>query len=351
MKQLILLVLISLINYNGQAITINDSTLNLIKTKVQDMHEGFAISIAILSNNEVSYIGILKQNDSLITVDIKDSLFEIGSVTKVFTSTILANEVVNKTIKLEDDVNKAFKFKFNDKIKLTYLSLANHTSGMYRLPSNILPLLLTNPTNPYSNYSFDMFDSYLKKELTLKKRDSLRYSYSNLGAGLLAYSLSNNRKLPFETLLNMDIFTPYEMNATSYNYKTSFIGISENNEASDNWQFKALKGAGGLTSNVTDLTKFITAHFNPNNKVLNLTRQETFVSSKTISIGLAWHILHPNTDEKMFWHNGGTGGYTSSISFRPHHKTGVIILSNISAMHSKSYKIDELCFELLNSLN
>jgi CubicO group peptidase (beta-lactamase class C family) len=122
-------------------------------------------------------------------------------LTKVFTSTLLADEVVNKNIKLKASVNKAFSFKFNDKIKLSYLDLSNHTSGMYRLPSNIMPMLFENPNNPYSQYSYDLFNDYLKSELQLDDNEVPKYTYSNLGAGLLAYALSNRKGQEFESLL------------------------------------------------------------------------------------------------------------------------------------------------------
>ena len=130
------------------------------------------------------------------------------------------------------------------------------------------------------------------------------------------------------------------MSTSGYESKTSFVGISANESEAENWQFNALKGAGGLISNTNDLARFISAQFSTDNKELNLTRKKTFPVTENMSIGLGWHILKPQTVEEKFWHNGGTGGFTSSISFRTTNKTGVIILSNISAMHEKSSVID-----------
>ena len=225
--------------------------------------------------------------------------------------------------------------------------MANHTSGMFRLPSNIMPLLFKNPENPYSEYSYDLFKEYLIDELQIAENETLKYDYSNLGAGLLAYALSNKKNQEFESLLQETIFDKYTMSSTAFERKTSFDGIGADGSRAENWQFNALKGAGGLISNTSDLSKFIQAQFDIENTELALTRKETFSISNNFSIGLGWHIYDSNQEDEKYWHNGGTGGYTSSISFRTTNQTGVIILSNISALHEKSPVIDELCFELL----
>lgn len=344
-------ILFSLFLFNSYSQESKASFTDFIKKEMDSMPEGFAISVALIKDREVVHIGMLKENDQLVLKDLQDSLFEIGSITKVFTSTLLANEIVNKNIKEKKPVNKVFPFQFNDKIKISYLSLANHTSGMYRLPSNLIPFIAKIPGNPYSEYTYAILDEYLKEELQLDKSEKPKYSYSNLGAGLLAYAISNSKGKKFEDLLEETIFSRYGMTNTSFNGKTSFSGIGPNEEKTGNWQFDALKGAGGLISSTADLSRFIQAQFDSNNIELTLTRKETFTVSENLSIGLGWHIIQPNTKEQMYWHNGGTGGFTSSTVFKTSSKIGVIVLSNISPSHSKGELIDKLCFELLNLLD
>jgi len=350
MRIFILLIILSCFLKESYAQNEHDSLIKYIENSIDSMPNGFAISIAIIQKGEIEYFGFIKEDEQLIRANIKDSLFEIGSLTKVFTSTVLANKVISGDIKLTCRVNKEFPYKFNNKIKLTYQSLANHTSGLYRLPSNIMPLLIKNQKNPYSEYTFELFDEYLIKELQIENNTNPKYSYSNLGAGLLAYSLSNQSNKSFESLLKELIFEKYNMTATSYDYKTSFMGIGADGNTVDNWQFSAMIGAGGLISSTYDLSKFITSQFDDKNTELMLSRKETFSISDNFSIGLGWHILASQTKDEKYWHNGGTGGYTSSISFKTSNKTGVIILSNISALHSRSSSIDKLCFGLLDQI-
>ena len=352
MKLFVFLLFLSLSSLSSQlfAQVNNDTLISFVSKKIASMPNGFVVSIALLKDEEVNYIGLAKENDHLVVKEFKDSLFEIGSLTKVFTSSLLAHEVVNNNLKLRKPINKLFPYKFKDEIKLSYQELANHTSGMYRLPSNILPLIIRNMDNPYSEYSFHLFDKYLQQELQIQQSDFPKYSYSNLGAGLLAYALSIKREEPFENLLSEIIFTQYGMVNTAFDINTSFHGMDAYGQIAENWQFKALKGAGGLISNTSDLSKFVIAQFDSNNCSLSLTRKATHSISDSMSIGLGWHIINPNSSDLKYWHNGGTGGFTSSISFRTLNKTGVIILSNISSLHKRSKIIDELCFQLLDVL-
>lgn len=196
-----------------------------------------------------------------------------------------------------------------------------------------------------------MFDTYLKDQLQLKPNEELAYEYSNLGAGLLAYALSMRCDQPFERLLKDRIFQPYGMSNTAFDKTTSFTGINAYDTTARNWHFDALKGAGGMISTTADLSKFVQAQFDTTNVVMTLTQKKTHRISENMSIGLGWHIIHKGGTSLKYCRNDGTGGFTSSISFRPSSSTGVVILSNISAMHAKSAVIDHLCFELLDHIS
>lgn len=113
----------------------------------------------------------------------------------------------------------------------------------------------------------------------------------------------------------------------------------------------ALVGAGGIYSNVKDLAKFTQAHFNLKNRELNLTQKSTFsIPEYGMDVGLAWNIIEPIPGKNWHMHNGGTGGYTSILAMDTTSKTGVIILTNVSAFHPKARSIDLLCVELMKSL-
>jgi CubicO group peptidase (beta-lactamase class C family) len=125
-------------------------------------------------------------------------------------------------------------------------------------------------------------------------------------------------------------------------------GLNKNGEIVSNWDFDALFGAGGILSTSEDLARFATAQFNPENKALELTRKTTFEIKGDTKIGLGWHILASSNGGNLFWHNGGTGGYSSSIIMKVKEKMAVIILSNVFDINDK---IDALSYDLINKTN
>lgn len=124
-------------------------------------------------------------------------------------------------------------------------------------------------------------------------------------------------------------------------------GQNSNGEITSNWDWDVLFGAGGILSTTEDLVKFADAQFNPKNKELTLTRTPTSDIDENMKIGLGWHLLKSKNGKDLVWHNGGTGGYSSSMTLNTNDKTAVIILSNLSAYHPKMRNIDGLCFELI----
>lgn len=317
----------------------------VIFSKSKDLPNNAQVSIAIIQNGKVNYYGIKKLNDTIKPAENQKKIFEIGSITKVFTSTVLASLVENKKIKLTDEINSYYPFAFKNNIKLTFESLANHTSGLPRLPEN---LDLSNNTNPYKSYGKAKIEEYLKSFLKLEAKPYTKYSYSNLGAGLLGYTLGLSQKTSFQSLLQKKIFDKYRMTnsiTTSQNLGNRLVkGLNKNGEAVSNWDFDALFGAGGILSTTEDLSKFINAQFNPQNKELELTRKTTFEINGDTKIGLGWHKPESKNAEDLFWHNGGTGGYSSSIFMKVKERTAVIVLSNVFDANDK---IDALSHDLL----
>ncbi len=317
----------------------------IIYAKTKDFPNKTQLSIAVIQNGETNYYGVIKENDTIKPTKNQNKIFEIGSITKVFTSTVFASLVEDKKLKLTDEINTFYSFPFKDKTKITFQSLANHTSGLPRLPKN---LDLSNETNPYKNYGKKEIEEYLKNLLKLENEPSKISSYSNLGAGLLGYTLGLSQKSSFQKLLQKRIFDKYKMTnsfTTSQNLDNRLVkGLDENGEVVSNWDFDVLFGGGGILSSTEDLVKFANAQFNPKNKELALTRKPTFNVDESMKIGLGWHILKTDKVFNWVWHNGGTGGYSSSMVIDAEKRNGVIILSNVSKINEN---IDDLCFKLM----
>ena len=338
-------------NLSTKYLDVTREQTEIIFEKIKSFPNNTIVSIAIIKEGIVSYYGVNKLNDTIITVNNEKSVFEIGSISKVFTSTLLANLVIDKKVKLKENINDYLKIPFNDDIKISFISLANHTSGIPRLPTN-LDLTKVDINNPYKTYDEQALKEYLTKDLELSNKGE--YQYSNLGAGLLGYTLSQIEKSTYENLLQNKIFSKYSMqNSTSdiSKVKGNLVkGLDAKGNEIQNWEFSILKGAGGILSTTEDLSKFAIVHFECSNKELKLTRKKTNKVSNNMNIGLGWHLMKSESKNIWNWHNGATGGYLSSMAIDTKTKNGIIILSNVSPVNPKMGNIDKLCFELMKTL-
>ena len=326
------------------------SVQEMVLIHSKDFPANTQLSIALIENGAVTFYGFLKTRDRVTPVHNEDRIFEIGSITKVFTSTVLAGLVTEGALRLEDRINPYYPFPFHRDIQLDFKSLANHSSGLPRLPSNFAAAR-TEPLNPYLNYDVHFLEAYLKNQLTQQQPAGEKFEYSNLGAGLLGYTLGRSQKTSFTELLKKKVFDKYKMAHTytrpSQAGQQLIRGLNAKGEAVPNWDFDVLFAGGGILSSARDLSKFAIAQFDSTNRELALTRVPTFTVNDRMQIGLGWHIIQSNYGKVFCWHNGGTGGYSSSMAVDVASRKGIILLSNVSAFHPEKEHIDQLCFALM----
>jgi len=322
--------------------------------KVSMFPDKTQLAIAVIKNEKTNYYGFIKENNNLSNVQNEDKIFEVGSITKVFTATVLADLVVKNKLELDTNIQQYFDFPFKDKTKISLLSLANHTSGLRSHPTNF-DTSIENLINFYKEYDEDMMKDYLQYSLQLTSADENRYEYSNFGGGLLSYVLELSQKQSFKELLQQKVFDKYKMSNTYMdrsNLKNELvIGLDKNGTEAENWDFDILFGAGGVLSSVRDLSKFVSAHFVESDKELALTRQATYTVDDEMKVGLGLHIIKIDDNNEVYWHNGGTGGYKASMVFNIETKSAAIILSNISVFNPDHMNIDSLCVKLNSMLN
>lgn len=314
------------------------------------------LAAAVIADDEVAYYGgilrQIKKEKQVEPIENRDSVFEIGSITKLFTSSVLAQMHIENQLSIDDEIHNYLKFELHQNRSVTFRQLASHTAGLPRLPPDLLrELLFKKNTNPYAGYTEDRLLNYLKNQLKQKRKT--RYRYSNLGVGILGYVLTQVAQLSFENLLQKRIFTPLDMGSSSTvrdKLKSRLVtGLDTKGRPADNWDLGALTAAGAMLSNVSDMVKYAKANFDSENVVYQLQQQETFRINKTFSVALGWHIYKPEPKKVSIWHahEGGTGGYSSFIALNIKKRSGVIILSNISGLHLlKGRKLSNLAFVL-----
>src|SRR5690606_16669377 len=267
--------------------------------------EKFQMSLAFVQGGRVEHYGILREGDSLISIENQFGIFELGSITKVFNATLLAGFVQDGELSLTDGINGHFGFPFNNGLDFTFVELANHSSGLPRLPSDFQTVALLNPGNPYRKYDNEKLEKYLREKVKLVYEKGEKSSYSNLGAGLIAQTLIRYSNTSYEELLQQQIFQKYGMgHSTTQREQVGEAlvgGLDQDGDPTSNWDLGALLGAGGIYSNTSDLAKFAMAQFDSTNLELALTREKTIADSGNVDIGLGWYILDRGAGGKWYW--------------------------------------------------
>lgn len=284
--------------------------------------------------NVVAFGKVAKDRDAVLD---GDTVFEIGSVTKVFTSLLLADMVERGEVRLDTPVAellpKTVKVPAHNGRQITLLDLSTQSSGLPRLPDNLRP---TDLANPYADYDAAKLYQFLSG-YTLPRDPGEKYEYSNLGAGLLGYALALKAGMPYGELVRHRILEPLGMRSTSIvlsddQKRRLAAGYDAALNPAKNWDFDALAGCGALRSTANDLLRFLSANLELTDTPLKAamrrmhsTRKPTGVPD--LDIAMAWHI-YTKFGGRIIWHNGGTGGYRSFIGFDPASKKGVVVLCN-----------------------
>jgi CubicO group peptidase (beta-lactamase class C family) len=266
-----------------------------------------------------------------------DTVFEIGSVTKVFTSLILADMIEKGAVKPDDPVSKLLpatvKVPSRNGRQITLLDLSMQVSGLPRLPDNLKP---ADPANPYADYDAAKLYEFLSR-YALTRDPGEKYEYSNLAVGLLGHALALKAGMSYEDLLRRRIFDPLGMSSTSITLseaqkKRLAPGYDGSLKPVKNWDFAVLAGCGAVRSTVNDMLKFVAANLELTDTPLKAAMRRMRTMRKEIGvpdleIGMAWHVF-TKFDTQIWWHNGGTYGYRSFLGFNPAKKEGVVVLCN-----------------------
>ncbi|WP_175416244.1 serine hydrolase domain-containing protein [Aggregatimonas sangjinii] len=284
----------------------------------------------------------------------KHTLYEIASLTKTFTGTLLAKAILDKKVGLDDDIRKYLpesypNLEFNGQ-PITFRSLVTHTSGLPNMFPN-RPEIFENPDwdeLPFriNELQTGFTEKQFLEELHQVKLDTVsgyKFSYSNSGANLLGLCLERMYKNPYEDLVKNHILKPLEMENT-------YVGISNNNS-----QFlakglnvkgiemparaeKELNAEGGIISTLDDMIKYMQFGLDTNNPLIQISHQELFDGKYgDFENGLFWQIFKNGEKARKIFQNGGAFGTSSWMTLLPETNTGVFIITNVSGpeVHQK----------------
>ena len=281
-----------------------------------------------------------------------DSVFEIGSITKVFTAILLADMADRGEVTLDDPIAKYLPSNMRvperSGRKITLLDLSTQTSGLPRLPDNLKP---ADPRNPYVDYTVERMYEFLSRH-ELRRDPGEQFEYSNLGVGLLGHVLALRAGKSYERLVKERILDPLDMDHTAITltpWMNTHLARGHNTAGAVvmNWDVGVLAGAGALRSTMDDMLKFARANLAPHRttrgrlqQVMQRTHAVRAPATNNAFVGMNWIVRRSNGQE-VVWHNGGTAGYRTWMGFDKQKGLAAVVLTN------SAHGADDLGFELL----
>ncbi len=300
------------------------------------------VAIGVYHNGEKSHYFFGKKDLSTGEKIDELTIFEIGSITKTFTALLFANAVTQNQVSLNDTIDGFFPLNmqvpYKDGVHISFLNLLNHTSGLPSEPDN-LPA-----EQPVANFDETALANYFNN-LQLHNTPGTTYEYSNLGMGLVGYLLGRAAGTEYDDLLKETIFTPMGMQYTCCkaedipinNVAQGYYGM----QRTDFYQWSNIfEAAGTIKSNLHDMMIYLKENIHPDSsslkEALTLTQTRTFTVNEHFHMGLGWHITIDGNNNEIYWHNGGTRGFSSFIAFNNATKDGVVVLINSYSLKAQN---------------
>jgi CubicO group peptidase (beta-lactamase class C family) len=283
---------------------------------------------------KTSFVPVGRRSAADSTPMTADTLFEIGSITKMFTGLLLAQAVAVGRVTLDDPIAKHLPVGLMlppDVAAITLGQLATHTSGLPRLPADLSP---ANTSDPYADYSTASLHASLQN-CKLTGPAPQPAAYSNLGIGLLGHLLTRVYGVSYENLLREKITRPLGLTDTVITLDNSqqarLAPPHSGSQRVANWTFDAMAGAGAIRSTAADLLRFVErlmAADSPLQAAWELARQpRADFPAYAGKVGLG--VFMSERDGKLLYgHDGGTGGYRSHLEFSPGVGESLVVLIN-----------------------
>jgi len=267
----------------------------------------------------------------------EDYLYEIGSITKTFTTSLLAKLIHEGVMSLDDAISKYFDGLDGDYYP-TLRRLATHTAGYGHYPASFLDgfksLILPRVTGSRNGGVLPGFveidEKKMKKLLHENKKEDKDYpwAYSNFGLGLVGYALGKASGAGYQAAMGEFLKNDLEMPNSFTHVKNSTLqAYDRKNRKIGNWDFSntVLDGTGCINSTAEDMLTYAGKQMD-GSSYLSLAHEIKTSISKKYGSGLAWVIDKDNT--QLIMHGGGTGGFDSLLIIDKQKKNAVVVLSN-----------------------
>lgn len=261
------------------------------------------------------------------------TLFEIGSVTKTFTATVLAQMVLAGRVQLDEPIQTllpaGIRAPAKDEKAITLLDLAEQRSGLPRLPENMQD---ASGDDPYANYTLDDMLAFLNG-YSLKRDPAAQYEYSNYGIGLLGQLLALRAGTPYAQLVRSGVLEPLGMDETTFAFAGApdpaalAVGHDLSGTPVPTWHMQSIAPAGGMISSLADMLKYLRCNMGvgPLARDCLFAQQPRAQGEPGHQIGLVWNV---NSATGVISHGGDTNGFHAYVAVSADRRRGVVALSN-----------------------
>src|SRR5215510_9942817 len=273
---------------------------SILQDRVDRAKKSVGIVVGLVDDKGTRIICYGKPSRESAQIVDGDSVFEIGSVTKVFTAILLADMVERGEVSLNDPISKylpkSVKTPSRNGKEITLLHLTTHTSGLPFLPSNFR---LKNEQKSYADYTVKQMYSFLSR-YQLQRDIGAKAEYSNFGVALLGHILALRAGMNYETLVRTRICAPLKMGNTRIKFTKQMLahlamGHDPELNPITNWDLPTFAGAGGLRSTAEDLLRLVAANLGLVSSPLFTAMQKTHQPQYPVEefggeVGLGWFI-------------------------------------------------------------
>lgn len=315
----------------------DDATLSaLVDQRLANDRTGACMAVAVLDKGAVSRAFRCAKAGDAARIG-ADSAFEIGSVSKTMTSTLLAELILQGKGSLDDPLSAwlpegtAVPEFEGQPILLRHV--VTHTSGLPALPSR---MGTPNPANPYAALTPDDLLASLG-DASLSRAPGTQFEYSNFASMVLSLAVARRAGVDFETLLRQRLFEPLGMKGAHVGLARRPEGVraagghTANGLPTPAWTFAGdLAGVGGVRATLDDMVRYVQANLDPSATPLAeaIELAQTPLSEQP-PMAMNWMLL-PVAGRTVLVHEGGTGGFSSFVSVDREAQRGVVILSDTS---------------------
>lgn len=332
-----------------------DILVDSVMQKAMFHSKAVGTSVAVLKEGKTYFYNYGEMKRGSKNLPTKTSLYEIGSITKTFTGTLLAKAVFEGKLRLEDPISKYLPKDVpelkRDGEPVRLVHLANHTSGLPQLPDDLIKN--DDITNPYATYTKEQLFNFLKRAKVSTTPGS-KHAYNNLAVSLIGIILEDIYKTSFENMVQKFVATPAQMENTKQHLLPTdgvlkMQGYDASGKENSQWDFMAFTAAGSLRSSTKDLIEYAKYNLIPSalsekeKKILALAQTTTY-NSEGVELGLNWFKQNWGRGEVLM-HGGATNTFVSILGINKKSGTAIVILANTVS------SFDDAAVEILNQLS